>query len=73
MSRIGFVAQRASSSSWCWSASTASEASRAQPAAAEGRLDCVEEVLTRDLRRDTLRLDKRDTPRAERRENGLGH
>jgi len=33
-----------SSSPWCWPASTASEASRAQPAAAEGRLECVEKV-----------------------------
>ena len=34
------------SRSWCWPASTASEASRAQPAAAEGRLDVVEKILT---------------------------
>ena len=31
---------------WCWPASTASEASRAQPAAAEGRLELVEKIFT---------------------------
>src|SRR6188472_734651 len=38
----------------CWPASTASEASRAQPAAAEGRLELVEKVLTALLPADDV-------------------
>src|SRR3954447_3886739 len=40
------VSPRALGRRWCWPASTASEASRAQPSAAEGRLEFVEKIFT---------------------------